>query len=233
MATLYFLWNGTDCRNKNIMVLNRIPIIRPEERVQHVKIPGRTGELTVTEGDQVYESYIQSVDICVIGLANVHEAENWLKGDGLVTFYTQPDVEQNARIIGAVTLEKHSRNMDMWEGTVQFYCEPVKRAISEETITVTSSGTSVSNPGDMTALPKIKVTGSGAVTISAGGNVLTIPELTSGWVVDCENEWVLDGNTPLSGVCSGAFPKLVAGSNTVAFTGGVTKLEITPRFRYL
>jgi phage-related protein len=35
------------------------------------------------------------------------------------------------------------------------------------------------------------------------------------------------------GVCSGDFPILKAGETTVAFTGSVTKLVITPRFRYL
>lgn len=234
MATKYwFKWNGTRSDAKNIILNSAPSIIKPEERVQHVTIPGRSGELTITEGDQVYQSYIQNVPIAVNGAANVPSVENWLKGEGQVIFSTQSGRQQKARVIGAVTLEKHSRHLDWWEGDVQFYCDPVKTDPAEENIEVTSSGATVNNPGDMAALPLITVIGSGAVTISAGGNVLTIPELTSGWKIDSENEWILDGTTPLGGVCSGAFPKLVAGSNTIAFTGSITKLVITPRFRYL
>ena len=230
---LYFTWNGTDSRNKHVRVQNRIPIIRPEERVKHVTIPGRSGELTQTEGDQIYNSYIQSVEIGVDGAENVPEAENWLKGEGMVSFHAQPDLEQKARIIGAVTLAKHSRNVDRWKGTVQFYCEPTKRSVNEQAVTVTVSGSSLNNPGDMTAFPRIEITGSGLITVRAGGKTLTIPQCVSGWIIDSENEWILQGSTPQEGACSGEFPVLVKGANTVTFTGSVTKLLITPNFRYL
>jgi len=233
MPLHYFIWNGTNTQDKHIQVANRVPVVRPEERVQHVTIPGRVGELTVTEGDQIYNSYIQTAEVAVDGKANVHEAENWLKGEGLITFDTEPNRQQKARIIGAVTLDKHSKNMDRYSASVQFYCEPVKSDPDEEDIEVTESGATITNPGDLNAYPLIKITGSGQITLSCGGNVLTIPECVSGWTVDCENEWILDGGTPLGGVCSGAFPVFVPGVNTLAFTGSITKLEITPRFRYL
>jgi len=233
MPLHYFIWNDTDSRNKHIQQANRMPIVRPEERVQHVTIPGRTGELTVTEGEQIYQSYIQTAEIAVDGIANVHAAQNWLKGEGYVTFDTEPDYEQKARIIGAVTLEKHSRNMDRYSGQVQFYCEPVKKLRTEQAITVTTSGASVNNPGDMTAFPRIEITGSGLITVKAGGKTLTIPQCVSGWIIDSENEWILQGNTPQENACSGEFPILQKGANTVTFTGSVTKLLITPNFRYL
>ena len=221
MARYWFEWNGVKSTAKGI-IMNAAPqIVKPEERVEHITIPGRAGELTVTEGDDIFQSYIQTVGIAVHEASQVPVVENWLKGAGAVTFSSQPGLVQDARVIGAVTLEKHSRHLDWWEGDVQFYCSPIKRDPEEDDIEITSSGTTIENPGDMTALPLIEVIGSGAVTVSAGGNVLTIPELTSGWVIDSENGWILNGTTPLMGVCSGAF------------TGSVTKLVITPRFRYL
>jgi len=234
MATRYwFTWKGSRSDAKNI-ILNAAPqIIKPEERIQHVTIPGRSGELTVTEGDDVWQSYIQTVGIAVKGAANVPAVENWLKGAGKVVFSSQSGFEQDARVIGAVQLQKHSRNLDWWEGDVQFYCSPIKRGVNEQAVSITSSGTTLNNPGDMTAYPLIEITGSGAVTVSAGGNTLVIPDCVSGWVIDSENEWILQGNTPQGNVCSGSFPVLTKGTNTVAFTGSVTKLNVTPRFRYL
>lgn len=235
MATRYwFKWNGTRSDAQNI-ILNAAPqIVKPEERVQHVTIPGRSGDLTVTEGEQVWNSYIQTIGIAVHGAANVPAAENWLKGAGTVTFSSQPGLEQAARVIGAVTLEKHSRGLDWWEGDVQFYCDPIKHDVTETQITVTTSGTSISNPGDMVALPLIKITGSGAITIICGGKTMAIPDCTSGWVIDSENEWILNGSgVPQMNVCTGDFPVLNVGNNAITYTGSVTKLEITPRFRYL
>ena len=234
MAKKYwFKWNGTRSDAKNIVINEAPKIIKPEERVQHVTIPGRAGELTVTEGDDIWQSYIQTLGIAIYGKTNVPGVENWLKGAGTVTFSSQLGLQQAARVVGAVTLEKHSRNLDWWEGEVQFYCSPIKTDPEEENVEITSSGATVNNPGDMTAFPLIQVIGSGAVTVSSGGKVLTIPECTSGWVIDSENQWILQGNTPQGNVCSGDFPVLVPGSNTVAFTGSITKLVITPRFRYL
>ena len=51
MAQSYFIWNGTDCRSKGIILDGPIPIIRPEERVKHIEIPGRSGDLTELEGE--------------------------------------------------------------------------------------------------------------------------------------------------------------------------------------
>jgi phage-related protein len=43
-----------------------------------------------------------------------------------VTFSGEPDRKQAARVIGAITLNRISRNMDKWQGEVQFYCQPLK-----------------------------------------------------------------------------------------------------------
>lgn len=234
MAVRYwFKWNGVRSDNKHIVINEAPKIIRPEERIQHVTIPGRSGELTLTEGEDIYQSYIQTVGIAVDGASNVPTVENWLKGAGVLTMSSQSGMQQKARVIGAVQLQKHSRNLDWWEGDVQFYCEPVKYSVSESPISVTVSGTSINNPGDMIAYPRIEITGSGAVTVKIGGRTLTIPECVTGWVIDSENEWILQGNTPQGNVCSGSFPVLAKGTNTITYTGSVTKLTVTPNIRYL
>ena len=117
----YFVWKGEDCKAYGIEVQASIPIIRPEERVRHVEIPGRSGDLTQLEGEGIFNSYIQTVTITVPGWYNVREVYNWLRGSGYVTFHGEPDRKQMARVIGAITLTKHSRNSDWWTGEVQFY----------------------------------------------------------------------------------------------------------------
>lgn len=227
-----FTWNGVSCRDKGIRLQSMPEIVRPEERVTHVTIPGRNGEMTLTEGEDIYNSYIQPIPITVYTEEAVREAERWLRGDGDVTFSGQPDRVQKARVINAVTFTKHGRNSVWWDAEVQFYCEPVKRSTAEEDIEIATSGTGITNPGDLKAYPRITIEGSGLVTVSIGGRTLTIPECVDGWVIDSENEWILNGSLPVMNACSGSFPIFSTGENAVLFTGA-TKLTITPQWRYL
>ena len=229
----YFIWNGTRSDAMHILFNERVPIVRPEERVEHIVIPGRSGELTQVEGEDIFNSYIQTVTLTVEGLANVPAAETWLKGDGYVTFDTQPALRQKARIINAVTFQRHSKNANYYTGDVQFYCEPIKRALTDTDIEVTSSGTTLTNPGTLPAFPEIQMEGSGAVSISIDGKTLIIPDLTSGWTADCENQWICLNGVPQFGAWQGEFPQIPVGESTILFTGSITKITITPHWRYL
>ena len=228
-----FEWNGVNSRDMGIRLQSMPEIIRPEERIQHVTIPGRAGELTMAEGADIYNSYIQTIPVAVYTEAAVKAAEAWLRGSGYVTFSGQPGLRQRARVINAVTFTKHGRNSHYWDGQVQFYCEPLKEANPPEAdIVLTASGT-VNNPGDVTAFPKIVIAGTGDVTISAGGKSIALTGIQSGTIVDSETGWVMYNGAALTGVYTGNFPVLPAGESMVAITGSVTSITITPRWRYL
>ena len=237
MAQRYFIWNGKDCRSMGVMLQGPVPIIRPEERVQHVEIPGRSGDLTELEEEQIYNSYIQTVTIQVQGGYRVRDIFNWMKGAGYVTFHGEPDRKQAARIIGAITLNKHSRNLDWWVGEAQFYCQPLKKLLTEVPVTITSSGSTVMNAGDVKSKPKITATASGtSMSITVGGKTLTISGLTSGndYIIDSEITEVCtaDRSALLTENSQGDFPRLAQGSNTITGSGW-SKLVIDRRERFL
>ena len=237
MAQSFFIWNDIDCRSKGIIMRGPAPIIRPEERVKHVAIPGRSGDLTETEGEHIYNSYIQTISISVRGGFRVREVYDWLRGGGYVTFSSEPNKKQKARVIGAVTLNKHSRNLDHWEGEVQFYCEPLKEKPEEEKVTISSSGATVRNDGDVTSRPLWKVTASAAtIVITAGGKTITNTEYSSGTVfyIDSDAQMVYsgDGTANCTKYSAGDFPVLNPGDNTVTGSGW-SSIEITKRERYL
>lgn len=229
----YFIWNGVRSDEMHIISNTRVPIIRPEERVEHIAIPGRTGELTQTEGEDIYNSYIQTLELSVEGKANVPAAEAWLRGGGYVTFDTQPEMKQAARVINAVTFERHSKNTDAYNAEVQFYCEPVKRQLNEAQISVTGSGMTLTNPGTLPAFPEIQIEGSGAVSVSINGVTLIIPELESGWTADCGNKWICRNGVPQMNAWRGEFPEIPVGESTILYTGNVTAITITPHWRWL
>ena len=228
-----FTWNGTTSGDKGIVLSAMPEIVRPEERLEHVTIPGRAGDLTQTEGSDVYNAYIVTIPIAVKTKAAVIEAESWLRGDGYLTLCNESDKMQRARVTGTVTFKKHSRNSDWWEAEVQFYCQPLKQLVTENAIEVTTSGSSITNPGDVEARPRITITGSGTVTVRIGTKEISITGAQSGWKIDSDTEWVTNASdVPQTGVFSGTFPTIPVGQSTVLFTGA-TKVTIEPRWRYL
>ena len=237
MGQSYFIWNGVDCRSMGIILRGPVAIVRPEERVKHVQIPGRSGDLTETEGENIYNSYIQTATIQVLSGFRVREVYKWLRGSGYVTFSEEPDKRQKARIVGAVTLNKVSHNLDIWAGEVQFYCQPLKESLQVITTTISTSGTSVRNNGDVDSHPKITATASTAsMSIAAGGNTLTITGLASStdYVIDCETLMITNtaGTADYTLNSSGDFPVLKQGSNAVTGSGW-SKLVIDRRERFL
>lgn len=226
MGQSFFIWNGADCRSKGVILRSAAPIIRAEERVQHVSIPGRSGDLTETEGSNIYNSYIHTLSISVRGGFRVREIYRWLRGDGYLTLSGEPNVRQKARIIGAITLTRVSRNIDHWAGEVQFYCQPFKELLQEKTTGIASGGT-VINTGDVEEYPdwSFQATATSA-TISTGGRTLTIGGLTAGndYLVRSDVKMVMTANmqTDLTAESSGEFPVLAEGINTVTGSGWST-----------
>ena len=231
MGQSWFSWNGVDCRSMGVIMTAPAAIIRPEERVKHVEIPGRAGDLTETEGENIYNSYIQTVSLSVRGGYRVREVYKWLRGSGYVTFSGEPDRRQKARVIGAFTLNRHSRNLDYWEGEVQFYCQPLKERLSDPEIEI-SSGDVVRNDGDVESRPRWRIKtkanlgSSETVTLTvAGGNTITLTGATSEkwYMIDAENMTVTNWNlaetqSNYTRLSSGDFPTLAVGANTVTFT---------------
>ena len=236
MGQSYFIWNGIDCRSKGVILTGPAPIIRAEERVNHIEIPGRAGDLTETEGENIFNSYIQTVTINVLGAYNVRDIYKWLRGSGYVTFSAEPEKKQPARVIGAVTLNKLSHNMDIWAGEVQFYCQPLKENLRPIATTITTSG-DVLNMGDVQSYPKITATASTtSMTVSAGGNTLTVTGLTAStdYVIDCDTQMITNtaGTADYTLNSSGKFPVLNVGSNAVSGSGW-SKLVIDRKERFL
>ena len=236
MAQSYFIWNGMDCRSMGVKLRGPVPIVRPEERVQHIEIPGRSGDLTQLEGDQIYNSYIQTASIMVQGGYRVRDIYKWLRGSGFVTFSGEPDRKQAARIIGAITLDKHSYNLDWWEGEIQFYCQPLKELLTAKTNTVSPSGT-VINSGDVDEKPVFLVTCTGGTaTLTIGDKSISVSDNSQGQVLRIDSDAMMVTNTDQTANWNkwaiGDYLVLKPGSNTISGSGW-SSITIQRRERFL
>lgn len=232
----YFVWKGIDSRAMGVITKGHAPIIRPEERAEHVQIPGRSGDLTLVEGENIFNSYIQTVSFSVAGASAVERVYSWLRGSGYVTFSGEPDRRQQARVIGAVTLDRVSRNLDRWTGQAQFYCQPLKEKLYPETVTLTAAGTLTAG-GDVAAYPVIvatPATGETTLVITVNGKSLTIGSVAADVRIDSAAMEVSNAARTeiLTANSGGPFPVLQPGANTVGGSGW-SQLVITKNERYL
>jgi phage-related protein len=83
----------------------------------------------------------------------------------------------------------------------------------------------------LAAKPYIKIYGNGSISLSVNSSTITIADVDGYVELDSETMNAYKGINLLNNKMTGsAFPELVPGDNTIAFTGTVTGAEIVPRW---
>ena len=229
----YFLWNGVDCRTYGIHVTEQPPITIPAERSTQTNVPGRPGSLTQLEGEDVYDDMILTATCFISDPAQIPAIAAWLKGSGTVTFANRTGGYYKARIANQIPFEKVLRGNPHCTFAVNFRCYPFFYANTAADITVTVSGTTITNPGSVYSEPILTVPGSGNITLMVGTTIVELTDITSGIVLDCALQEAYLGSTLMNDHMSGDFPVLKPGANAISWSGTVTRVVIQPNWRYL
>jgi phage-related protein len=236
----YFIWKGVDSRLMRVWVQKYPPITRPPERYQEVTIPGRPGSLTLLEGVDVYEPYVREMRIMPKPGADIYEIMRWLKGKGEVVFGCEPDRKQVARIYDEAAFERVFA--DQRSATVRFLCDPFKKLLAEETISVDLSreNYTLACKGDVISYPQIEFVGTGTVSLFVNSNEMSFSGLTLTPVtVDCEARQAYtyvtedDVTKIVPIVTHGDYPTFYnTGTMLIRWTTGISALTIKPRWRW-
>ena len=231
--TDYFIWNGVDCRTKGIHVSELPPITIPLERSKQTNVPGRPGSLTQLEGEDVYDDMILTATCFITDPAQIPAIAAWLKGSGTVAFANRTGGYYKARIANQIPFEKVLRGNPHCTFAVNFRCYPFFYADAAADITVTTSGTIITNPGSVYSEPKITLTGSGDITLMVGTTIVELTDISGSIVIDSALQEAYKGTTLMNDHMSGDFPVLKPGQNAISWSGTVTSIVISPRWRYL
>jgi phage-related protein len=227
----YFLWNGVDCRQYGIHVSEQPPITIPLERSAQTNVPGRPGSLTQLEGEDVYDDMILSAACFISDPAQIPAIAAWLKGSGTVTFANRTGGYYKARIANQIPFEKVLRGNPHCSFAVNFRCFPFFYANDAADITVTVSGTVITNPGSVYSEPILTVTGSGDITLMVGTTIVGLTDISEGIVIDSVLQEAYLGNTLMNDHMSGEFPVLRPGMNAISWTGEVARVVVRPNWR--
>ena len=225
-------FNGILSTSLGVYMLEPPPITIPAERVQTLQVPGRDGDLEIR--DDAYDPISLSAVCYCRDVFRLNDIAKWLRGRGWVRFGNRPNERYKARSVLQVQLDKITRGRENRTFEVLFDCQPYRYVYPEAADFVLTAGNTIPNPGNAPSEPRIKVEGTDDVIITVGSQVVELAGLTDGAIIDTELMDVLNlaGTALLNNIATlDAFPKLNTGMNTIAWTGTVTKVTITPRWR--
>lgn len=225
-----FWLDGENAASFGIRLQREVEFEAAEPNVETVKVPGRNGDLHYFDG--AFENikgtascYCLDKDVSLITTsvnAWLMKSLDYRRLETLI----EPQFFRLARVTHGATLKPRLNKLNAFD--IEFDCKPFKYYKSgEEAKTFTEAGT-ITNPSAFAALPLIVVHGSGSGTVTINGSTLTLTDCNE-VTLDCETKDAYKGTTNKNSTVSGTYPTL-EGTSEVSFTGGVTRLTITPRW---
>jgi phage-related protein len=233
----WFDFKGVCSTSLGVIMQTPPPVTLPEERATFEPIPGRSGSLTLLEGDAVYDDIVLSVDCYVRDLTTLDQIAAWLRGSGDLVLGNMPNRCYKARCVNQIELAKVLRGRQHRSFAVVFRCAPYRYAYpTPAALTITASPGSITNPGTADAYPLITIVGSGDIELTVGSKTLTVTGLASSITFDTETGFAFDGSggdlTPTASLS--AWPLAIPpGISAVSWTGSVTSVTITRPWRYI
>ena len=240
---LWFSFNGKKSTDMGVSLLE-IPVRkRPELKGKEIDVPGRSGKLWRPE--DAYDDIEFNILMRTAPGADFIAIRSWLTGTGdLIISDMQDRFYRSARLNAETEYSRYLPKCGMWEFDLRVVAPPFLYHVpasgeSGDDIPLDGNPDTVTNPGTYKSAPKIKITGTGDVTLTIGTQIVLITGMEGGVIIDSElgDCFNLTESALLNDKVSlldDDFPTLAPGANIISWTGtGVTGITITPRWRDL
>ena len=220
--------NGVNSNTITGLLIQSLPSIsKPQMRVE---VEERDGDVVTKLG---YAAYDNEMEIGLHGNFDINEVIEFFSTEGEVIFSNEPDKIYRYALYDQIDYERLIR---FRTATVTFHVQPFKYS-TEADQTITSSGATVTNSGNVESKPSITITGSGTINFSLNGTqifVIVMGTQTS-VTIDAETLEAYSGEILMNRAVTGDYAnlRLDPGDNTFAWTGSVTKIEIHNRSRWI
>lgn len=220
----YCIFKGINSLALSLHMEKTPPIISPQERVKTQVIPGRNGNMTLTEN--AFDSFSRTAEFVITDMQKLDQIAAHFKGEGWVTFSDEPDKKYYARVANTLDFTWFARQWRRF--SVWFECQPFKQLRTSAPTIMTASGTLI-NPGTYYSEPIINITGNAPIMLIVNGNAITITQLPI--TLDSELQEAYHGTTLLNNKVFGELPVFETGLNTITLVGTAT-LSIEPKWRW-
>jgi len=225
-----FTWKNKDSYLDYGIVINKLPPISKAEReVEEIPVPGRDGDLTVDYA--AHKPITFAIGCTLLDFDNIDTVKAWLDGFGDVAFSWVPNKIYKAKLINRIDIEQAADNFG--EFPLIFKAQPHGYSAANDLITLTTSPANVINMTMAISKPIIKVYGTGSIVLTINSRAILLTNVVGYVTIDSDVVDAYKDTASMNNYMTGEFPYLVAGTNNIAWTGTVSKIEITPNWRYL
>ena len=228
-----FYLDGIDAASAGIHLQKPIVFSEAIQNIESKTIPGRNGALIFDTGSYKNRSGSASCFCLQKDVETaISSAGRFLmggKGYRRLEASDDPNHYWMARVVNSPQIEMRLRVLAPFD--ISFDCKPQRFLKSgENAVEFTESG-SISNQYGQIALPLITMYGQGEGTITIGDCVVEVKELDEILFLDSDtqNAYNNNGNQNMN-INAPVFPTLPDGETLIAFSGGIEKVEIVPRW---
>lgn len=230
-----FSFRGTSGDACGVYLENPAPVVHGAERCETVMIPGSAKALHIREGDGAMDPVTVALDCVLRADGSPEAAAAWLRGEGTLILPSDPNhCYKNAWAANALTMDKVIRARKDRRFTVEFECEAWRYRLPEQAAISMSAPGWMDNPGTGPCEPLIAVTGEGSGSLMVGGRTLLIDGLDGTMTLDCEARMAWQNDVIANSLLTRAgddWPAIPAGGCMVNWSGGISGVVITPRYR--
>ena len=229
------IFNGKSSEDLHILVQHPPGYVIPERDYEVTHVPGRTGDIIEDKGSRanVERTYNLAIDARNNPYPDIASlVAQWLhtvSGYARLEDSYDPECYRMAMYTGTINISNLYNKAGEFDAV--FNCKPQRYFKSGEKAVHFDSNGSLRNPTNFSAEPIIKLTGYGAGTVKIGSYTFETVNMVSGLTMDCDLEDAYNGQKNCnSQIKLDEFPKLDPGENKIEFSGGVTSVEIIPRW---
>lgn len=231
----YVVLNGVKSTTvKGLLIQSLPPISKPLMRTSVEEIDGRDGDIVTKLG---YSAYDKEMSVGLFGDYDVDDVIRFFDSEGTVTFSNEPDKFYNYQIIQQIDFERLIR---FKTATVTFHVQPFKYSAVDDVYSynvVSGNSFSVFNRGNTVARPTITIYGSGTIDLSINGvQLFTLTMSDAEYItIDSAQMNAYYGETLMNRAVVGDYSNLMfkVGTNTVSWTGTVTKIDVEKFARWI
>ena len=238
----WFEYRGVRSTEMGLRIEKKDVFSAPKYDVEFKGIPGRNGDLILPNGRYPNGQITYSVFLPAKTLQELADkitaVKAWLyaEQDQYHVLTDSYDTNYYRKAVFAAKLDIEDELNRIGVFTISFSCHPFRyNTTGTETVEISESGQSITNPNVFASKPYIKVSGSGSGSLtiqSASSNATwyfeSIDEYTE---IDSEQMNCYKGTELKNDTVSGSgFPQMNPGENTIAFDGGITGVAVIPRW---
>ena len=238
----FFEYNGIRSSDMGVKISSKNIFSAPKYDLAFQAIPGRDGEL-ISSNNRFPNNTVSYT--CFIPAKSIQELSQkvtavkaWLyaEPDRYHTLSDSYDTEFFRKAVFNNKLDIADQVNKIGVFTVNFSCHPMRYSYTGQTKnTYSTSGFVLTNPYPFNAKPYLKLNGrgEGTLTIQTPTNTAIWKFSTLNGYTECDSELMnfYHDYTPKNDTVEGeGFPLLYPGENTITFDGGITSVEVIPRW---